>query len=148
MTYKAGFVTFWGRPNTGKSTLLNRILGQKISIVTNKPQTTRRMVKGILSRPDGQIVFIDTPGLHQPIDGLSTFMAKQAQEALQGVDALLYLTTPEKGFHDDLFYLDTLQSLPCPVFLVVNKMDLFSAEVIHTVINTLSASFSFQETMV
>ena len=88
MTFRSGFVTFIGRPNVGKSTLLNRILGTKVSIVSDKPQTTRTQVRGVLNRPDAQVVFVDTPGIHKPVTALGTKLNETANEALSGVDVV------------------------------------------------------------
>src|SRR5580692_4234793 len=89
--YRSGFVAIVGRPNAGKSTLLNRLVGQKVAIVTSKPQTTRNRIQGIVSRPEGQIVFIDTPGLHSPDSALGRQMMHEVAAALEGIDVLLLM---------------------------------------------------------
>jgi GTP-binding protein Era len=109
MSFKSGFVTILGRPNVGKSTFLNKVVGQKVAIVSPKPQTTRKSIKGILNRPDSQVIFVDTPGLHDPVDSLGEFMVKEIQDALEGIDLLLYMTTPEEGWQEDIHYLEQLK---------------------------------------
>ena len=85
---RSGFVTLVGRPNSGKSTLLNQLVGEKISIVTDKPQTTRNVIRGIVTRPEGQIVFLDTPGVHKPIHRMNSLMMKSVRDAMSEVDVL------------------------------------------------------------
>ena len=93
--FKSGFVTIIGRPNVGKSTLLNYIMGEKLSIVSPRPQTTRNNIQTILTTDDYQMVFVDTPGLHKPRHKLGEYMVKVAKDALKEVDLILFLTTPE-----------------------------------------------------
>jgi len=138
MGFKSGFVTILGRPNVGKSTFLNKVVGQKVAIVSPKPQTTRRSIKGILNRPDSQIIFVDTPGLHKPVDSLGEFMIKELQNALEGIDLLLYMTTPEEGWKEDIHYLNQLKNLTNPKFLVINKKDLATEEKILEIVDFLS----------
>ena len=94
--FKSGFVTIIGRPNVGKSTLMNYLVGEKLSIVSSRPQTTRNNIQTILTTKDYQIVFVDTPGMHKPKHKLGEFMMKNAQEALKDVDLVLFMTTAEK----------------------------------------------------
>ena len=143
--FRSGFVAIWGRPNVGKSTLLNAILKCKISIVSDKPQTTRKNIKGILNRPDCQIVFIDTPGLHVPVDPLGGFLYKQWKSAIYDADCLLYLTTPGISVEVDEIYLKEIQDFSHPVLLVINKIDLFKSETIQKTIQEFSQSFSFYD---
>jgi len=143
--FRSGFVAIWGRPNVGKSTLLNAILKCKISIVSDKPQTTRKNIKGILNRPDCQIVFIDTPGLHVPVDPLGAFLSKQWKSSIYDADCLLYLTTPGISVEVDEIYLKEIQDFSHPVLLVINKIDLFKSETIQKTIQEFSQSFSFYD---
>ena len=123
--HKSGFVAIVGRPNVGKSTLLNRLLGQKIAIVSPKPQTTRNRITGIRTRPDSQIVYVDTPGLHQPRGKLGEFMAATAARALEGVDAVVFVTEATAGgVALDEAALAALAEVEAPVLLVLNKIDL------------------------
>ena len=95
---KSGFVSIIGRPNSGKSTLLNRLTGVKVSIVTDKPQTTRRVVRGIITRPEGQITFLDTPGIHKPIHKMNERMMKFVRDSIAQVDLLLLIVDSSAGF--------------------------------------------------
>ena len=122
------FCNHLGRPNVGKSTLLNSILKYKITIVSDKPQTTRKNIKGILNHPDCQIVFIDTPGLHVPVDPLGEFLSNQWKSSLFDADCLLYLTNPGVSVDTDEIYLKEIRNFPHPILLVVNKIDLFKRE--------------------
>ena len=122
--FKSGFITIIGRPNVGKSTLLNNIMNEKLSIVSHKPQTTRNNIQTILTQDDCQIVFVDTPGMHKPKHKLGEYMVKVAEDALKDVDIVLFMTTPEgqlgKG---DVYILEQLKKIKQPVFLIVNKID-------------------------
>ena len=123
--HKSGFVAIVGRANVGKSTLLNRLLGQKIAIVSPKPQTTRNRITGIRTRPDSQIVYVDTPGLHQPRGKLGEFMAATAARALEGVDAVVFVTEATAGgVALDEAALAALAEVEAPVLLALNKIDL------------------------
>ena len=93
--FKSGFITIIGRPNVGKSTLLNHLMGEKLSIVSSRPQTTRNNIQTILTRDNFQIVFVDTPGMHKPKHKLGEYMVKIAKDSMQDVDVVLFLTTPE-----------------------------------------------------
>jgi GTP-binding protein Era len=119
---KSGFITILGRPNVGKSTLLNALLGEKISIVTNKPQTTRELIKGILTREDFQLVFLDTPGFHAPKSKLDEFMNKNISAALTDADLVLFMTEPEPPRAE---VAELVKKIPnCPAILIINKIDL------------------------
>ncbi|MBF0148405.1 MAG: GTPase Era [Magnetococcales bacterium] len=123
--YKSGFVTIAGRPNTGKSTFLNCILGRKVAIVTHKPQTTRTRILGVLHQPGGQIVFLDTPGIHEPGSSrLNRAMVRTARDACRDVDLLLFFVDLPHGLtQEDLNLLHSLPVGKAPIFLVLNKMD-------------------------
>ena len=123
---KSGFVTFVGRPNVGKSTLLNRILGEKVSIVSDKPQTTRTQVRGVLNRPDAQVVFVDTPGIHKPRTLMGERLNTSATEAASGVDVVcLVLDATQPVGRGDTFVAD---SIPSDSVAIVNKVDAASPD--------------------
>ncbi|MBD5806579.1 GTPase Era [Lactobacillus sp. 0.1XD8-4] len=122
--YKSGFVAIIGRPNVGKSTLLNYVVGQKVAIMSNVAQTTRNKIQGIYTSPEAQIVFIDTPGIHKPATKLGDFMEKSALSALDEVDAVLFVVSAtEKRGPGDNFIIERLKKVNQPIFLVVNKID-------------------------
>ncbi|MFC7372540.1 GTPase Era [Fictibacillus iocasae] len=123
--YKSGFVTIIGRPNVGKSTLLNKVIGQKIAIMSDKPQTTRNKIQAVYTRNDAQVIFIDTPGIHKPKHKLGDFMTKIAQQTLNEVDLILFVINADEGYgRGDQFIIDRLENVTSPIFLVVNKIDL------------------------
>jgi len=123
--HRAGFVTIVGRPNVGKSTLLNALLGQKVAVVSPRPQTTRTRIVGIKHLPQAQIVFIDTPGLHEPKGKLGEYMVKTAERAMEAVDSVLFVAeATEDPVLVDERALEPLRVLTCPVFLCLNKADL------------------------
>lgn len=122
--YKSGFVSIIGRPNVGKSTFLNRIIGQKIAIMSDKPQTTRNKIQGVYTENDSQVVFIDTPGIHKPKHKLGDFMVKMAQTTLKEVDIVLFMVNATEGYgRGEEFIIEKLQETKQPVFLVINKID-------------------------
>ena len=122
--YKSGFVTIIGRPNVGKSTLLNQVIGQKIAIMSDKPQTTRNKIQAVYTTDEAQVIFIDTPGIHKPKHKLGDFMTRTAQQTLNEVDLILFVINAEEGYgRGDQFIIDRLQNVQNPVFLVVNKID-------------------------
>jgi GTPase len=122
--FKSGFVTIIGRPNVGKSTLLNHVIGQKIAIMSDKPQTTRNKIQAVYTTEEAQIIFIDTPGIHKPKHKLGDFMTRTAQQTLNEVDLILFVINAEEGYgRGDQFIIDRLQHVNNPVFLVVNKID-------------------------
>lgn len=123
-TYKSGFVAIIGRPNVGKSTLLNQILGQKVVITTDKAQTTRKRIKGILTTEEGQIVFIDTPGVHRPLNKLGEFLMDEAKVALPDADVILFLVDgSEPAGRGDKWIIENLLNTETPILLVLNKLD-------------------------
>ena len=123
--FKSGFVAIIGRPNVGKSTLLNCFVGQKIAIMSDKAQTTRNRIQGVLTTDQAQIVFIDTPGIHKPKHALGDFMVNTAYSALKGVDAVLFVVNAaEKMGPGDRLIMERIQNVKVPVFLVINKIDL------------------------
>jgi GTP-binding protein Era len=144
--FRSGFVAIIGRPNVGKSTLLNRILGEKIVITSDKPQTTRNRVQGIHNLPGAQIVFIDTPGIHQARSRLNRYMLEEALSSVKGVDVVLLLVeadTLSRG-RDDLL-LEVLAGIGVPVILAVNKIDLVRKETLLEGIAAHASLFPFRE---
>lgn len=122
--YKSGFVALIGRPNVGKSTLLNYMVGQKVAIMSNVAQTTRNKIQGIYTSDEAQIVFIDTPGIHKPQTRLGDFMERSALSALDEVDAILFVVPAnEKRGAGDNFIIERLKKVQQPIYLVVNKID-------------------------
>lgn len=143
--FKSGFVSIVGRPNVGKSTLLNRILNEKIVAVSDKPQTTRNNIRGILSDDDSQIVFLDTPGIHEAQTRLNRSMVDAAYSAMSGVDLLL-LVIDATAIRDDVFIREVAAKANCPVFLVLNKVDLVEPrDKLLTLIASLSKLYKFAE---
>lgn len=129
--FKSGFVAIVGRPNVGKSTFMNYVLGQKIAIMSDKAQTTRNKIQGVYTKEDAQIVFLDTPGIHKPKHELGEFMVKSAYSALKEVDAVLFMVNvSEKRGPGDDFIIEKLKGIKTPIFLVVNKIDLVTPEVL------------------
>jgi len=126
--FKSGFVAIVGRPNVGKSTLLNSLIGQKIAITSNKPQTTRNRILGILSRDDAQILFLDTPGIHAARSPLNRYMVDQARAACEDVDMILWLVEADRPAAEDELILGHLARLNTPVVLGINKVDLVPRE--------------------
>ncbi|NPV26845.1 MAG: GTPase Era [Firmicutes bacterium] len=127
MSGRSGFVSIIGRPNVGKSTLLNHLVGHKIAIISDKPQTTRNRIQGVYTTSRGQAIFIDTPGIHKPKHKLGEYMVKVAQRCLKEVDLILYVVDASSRFGPgEQYILDNLQGIKTPVFLVVNKIDLIS----------------------
>jgi GTP-binding protein Era len=144
--FHSGFVSLIGRPNVGKSTLLNSILGQKIAITSNKPQTTRNRILGIHNVEGGQILFLDTPGIHKARGRLNKFMVDQALAACADVDVILFLVEandPPGG--GDEFIIELLSRSQIPVVLVINKMDLVPRERLLPLMATYAARFPFRE---
>ena len=124
---KSGFVTIVGRPNVGKSTLMNTAIGEKIAIVSEKPQTTRTRIQGIYTSPEGQIIFIDTPGIHKPKHLLGEYMVKVSTRSLEEVDLIYYMTDVSRSFGGgEQFILNQLKDATVPIFLLVNKIKTFS----------------------
>ena len=140
--FKSGFVAIVGRPNVGKSTFMNYVLGQKIAIMSDKAQTTRNKIQGVYTNQDCQIVFLDTPGIHKPKHELGNFMVESAYSALKEVDAVLFMVNAaEKRGPGDDFIIEKLKKIKTPVFLVLNKIDLISPD------ELLNRVESYQETI-
>ncbi len=145
--FRSGYVSIMGRPNVGKSTLLNTLLGEKISIVTPRPQTTRKRITGIRTTENSQIVFIDTPGIHKPHHPLGEFMVKEAKEALKDVDLVLFMVEPRFPGHADMLIIDLLRETlkGRPVLLVINKVDLVKKAELLPVIDEYSRLYTFDD---
>jgi len=143
---KSGFVSLIGRPNVGKSTLLNTIINQKIAITSNKPQTTRNIIQGIYNEDGYQIVFVDTPGIHKPLNKLGKVLNKEAQSLTKDVDAILLVVDAKDGIGTgDKKIIDSLKGTNSPVILVLNKIDKMSKEEILESINTYKNFYQFSE---
>ena len=142
---KSGFVSIVGRPNAGKSTLINTIIGEKVAIVSDKAHTTRNNIEGIYNDEESQIIFIDTPGVHKPIQTLGKYMNKQAYYSLEDADIILFMIdVSEKFGKGDKFILDKLKEHD-NVFLILNKVDKIKKEKLFPIIEELSKEFNFKE---
>ncbi|WP_298594369.1 GTPase Era [uncultured Mitsuokella sp.] len=143
-THKSGFIAVIGRPNVGKSTLVNTLIGQKIAIMSDKPQTTRNRILCILTEPDAQYIFLDTPGIHKPKHKLGEYMVKAAEGTLKEVDAILFVVdATEKMGVGERYILERLQATKKPVILVVNKIDLIERKQALPIIAGYTAVYSF-----
>ena len=145
-SFKSGFVSIIGRPNVGKSTFLNHVIGQKIAIMSDKPQTTRNKIQGVYTENEAQVVFIDTPGIHKPKHKLGDFMMKVAQNTLKEVDIVLFMINAEEGFgRGDEFIIERLQSTTTPVFLVIDKIDQIHPDQLLKLIDQYKNLYDFKE---
>jgi len=143
---KSGFVSFIGRPNVGKSTLLNSIMGRKVAITSNKPQTTRNIIQGIYNEEDTQIVFVDTPGIHKPTHKLGKVLNRQAYYSMDDVDVILMLTDASQSFGPgDKYVIEKLKEYNKPVLLILNKIDKIKKEDILLKINEYKDLYDFKE---
>ncbi|QZN93866.1 GTPase Era [Limosilactobacillus panis] len=144
--YKSGFVALIGRPNVGKSTLLNYIVGQKVAIMSNVAQTTRNKIQGIYTSPKAQIVFIDTPGVHKPVTKLGDFMERSTLSALDEVDAVVYVVSAsEKRGPGDNFIIEKLRQVKKPIYLVVNKIDQVHPNELPDIVDQYKNDLSFKQ---
>lgn len=144
--YKSGFAALIGRPNVGKSTLMNRLIGQKIAITSNKPQTTRNRIQTVLTLEEGQIVFLDTPGIHKSRNKLGDYMVNVAEGTLKDVDVVCYLVEPSNFIGaGDRHILQCLKKIKTPVILVINKVDTVKREEILPFIDTYRKEYDFAE---
>lgn len=144
--HKSGFISIIGRPNVGKSTFLNRVIGQKIAIMSDKPQTTRNKVQGVLTTNDAQYIFIDTPGIHKPKHKLGDFMMKVAQNTLKEVDVILFMVNAVEGYgRGEEFILEKFQSIRTPIFLVINKIDQVHPDELLNIIESYKEKYNFSE---
>lgn len=144
--HKSGFISIIGRPNVGKSTFLNRVIGQKIAIMSDKPQTTRNKVQGVLTTDDAQFIFIDTPGIHKPKHKLGDFMMKVAQNTLKEVDAIIFMVNAEEGFgKGEEFILEKFQTVNTPIILVINKIDLIHPDQLLPIMDSYKEKYDFSD---
>ncbi len=144
--FRSGYVSILGRPNVGKSTFLNAILGEKVAIVTSKPQTTRNRIIGVKTTPSAQIVFIDTPGIHKPKGRLGEFMVKEAMESLKEVDIVLLMVEPQKPGTEETAIIDLFkQRKNLTVFLLINKIDTIRKSELLPIIEKYSLLYPFDE---
>lgn len=143
---RSGFVSLVGRPNVGKSTLLNQIIGKKVAITSNKPQTTRNMIQGIYNEEDTQIVFVDTPGIHKPSHKLGKYLNRQAYYSIDDVDIILFLVdASEELGGGDRYIIEKLKETEKPVILVLNKIDRLSKDDLFQKINDYKDLYPFRE---
>ncbi|HLS22507.1 MAG TPA: GTPase Era [Pseudogracilibacillus sp.] len=146
--FKSGFVTLVGRPNVGKSTLLNDLIGEKVSIVSDKIQTTRNRIHGIYTDEEAQIIFVDTPGVHKPRHELGDTMVTTSLQTLRDVDVVLFIIDAKEGYGPgDEFIIEKLKEIDLPVFLVINKIDLVHPDELLPLITEYNDKFSFAETV-
>ena len=144
--YKSGFVTLIGRPNVGKSTLMNYLIGQKIAITSNKPQTTRNRIQTVLTREEGQIIFVDTPGIHKAKNKLGAYMVGVAERTLNEVDAALWLVEPTTFIGAGERHIAAqLKKVKTPVLLVINKIDMVKKEEVLAAISAYKDIYDFAE---
>jgi len=146
MAFRAGFVAIVGRPNAGKSSLVNTLVGQKVSIVAPKPQTTRNRIQGIVNREDAQIVLVDTPGIHKPASALNRMMMDELSHALEGIDILSLMVDAAAPFgRGDRFALDWVKRFAGPVFLLLNKVDRMKKPLLLPLVDRYRHEFDFTE---
>ncbi|MDA8352239.1 MAG: GTPase Era [Firmicutes bacterium] len=144
--FKSGFVALIGRPNVGKSTLLNHVLGRKVAIMSDKPQTTRNQIRGVYTTDTEQVVFLDTPGIHKPKSRLGDWMVKSARDTFAEVDVILFLVDAKEGMGGgDRYIMEQLEGIRTPVFLVVNKIDQVHPDQLLPLIDSYRKQFQFQE---
>lgn len=143
--FRSGFVSISGRPNVGKSTFLNAVLGQKVSIVTSRAQTTRNRIIGIKNMRGAQLIFVDTPGIHMPRHGLGEHMVKEAWQALRDVDVVLYMVEPRIPAEADVSIIGRLRGLKKPVILLVNKTDTVKKPELLPIMDAYGALYPFEE---
>ncbi|WP_312651041.1 GTPase Era [Proteiniclasticum sp.] len=144
--FKSGFITVVGRPNVGKSTLINHLMGAKLSIVSNKPQTTRKNLNAIYTDDESQIIFVDTPGIHKAQNKLGEYMVNVAKDTLNQVDLVIFITTPNGMVHPgDAKIMEELKGLKTPVFLLVNKTDEFTQDKVAKTLENYAREVDFAE---
>lgn len=144
--HKSGFVSIIGRPNVGKSTFVNRVIGHKIAIMSDKAQTTRNKIQGVMTRDDAQIIFIDTPGIHKPKHKLGDYMMKVAKNTLSEIDAIMFMVNAnEETGRGDEYIIEMLKNVKTPVFLVLNKIDLVHPDELMPKIEEYQSYMDFTE---
>jgi len=145
-SFRSGFVTIVGRPNVGKSTLINQIIGEKVSIISDKIQTTRHTIHGILTDEDMQLILIDTPGIHKPKHKLGDYMVDVSINTLNDVDLVLFMVNATEGYgKGDEFILKQLNKIDSPIFLLINKVDLIHPDELFSIIDTYKDTCDFEE---
>ncbi|MDK8232304.1 GTPase Era [Staphylococcus lugdunensis] len=144
--HKSGFVSIIGRPNVGKSTFVNRVIGHKIAIMSDKAQTTRNKIQGVMARDDAQIIFIDTPGIHKPKHKLGDYMMRVAKNTLSEIDAIMFMVNVNEDIgRGDEYIMDMLRNVKTPVFLVLNKIDLVHPDSLMPRIEAYQKYMNFTE---
>jgi GTP-binding protein Era len=144
--FRSGFVTLLGRPNVGKSTLINRLVGHKVSIVTSRPQTTRNRIQGIVNRPNAQIVIVDTPGVHRADTALARQMMNEVNHALEGIDILVLMIDASEGLrHEDRLALERAREHRGPLFLLLNKIDRMPKSALLPLLEACAKEANFTE---
>lgn len=144
--HKSGFVSIIGRPNVGKSTFVNRVIGHKIAIMSDKAQTTRNKIQGVMTRDDAQIIFIDTPGIHKPKHKLGDYMMRMAKNTLSEIDAIMFMVNVNEDIgRGNEYIMDMLRNVKTPVFLVLNKIDLVHPDSLMPRIEAYQKYMNFTE---
>ena len=144
--HKSGFVSIIGRPNVGKSTFVNRVIGHKIAIMSDKAQTTRNKIQGVMTRDDAQIIFIDTPGIHKPKHKLGDYMMRVAKNTLSEIDAIMFMVNVNEDIgRGDEYIMEMLKNVKTPIFLVLNKIDLVHPDTLMPKIEQYQSYMDFTE---
>ncbi|MDV2581019.1 GTPase Era [Alkalibacillus haloalkaliphilus] len=144
--FHSGFIAIVGRPNVGKSTFMNRVIGEKIAIMSDKPQTTRNKIQGVLTTDDAQFIFIDTPGIHKPKHRLGDFMNRSAINTLNEVDVIMFMVNADEGYgKGDEFIIEKLKDVNNPVVLVINKIDQVHPDQLLPIIDTYREKMDFND---
>lgn len=145
-SFKSGFISIIGRPNVGKSTFMNRVIGEKIAIMSDKAQTTRNKIQGVYTSEEAQLVFLDTPGIHKPKHKLGNFMVNTAEQTLNEVDLVLFMINAKEGFgRGDEFIINMLQKVKQPVYLIINKIDQVHPDELLPIIEEYRTKYEFEE---
>ncbi|MBF2135942.1 GTPase Era [Staphylococcus epidermidis] len=144
--HKSGFVSIIGRPNVGKSTFVNRVIGHKIAIMSDKAQTTRNKIQGVMTRDDAQIIFIDTPGIHKPVHKLGDYMMRVAKNTLSEIDAIMFMVNVNEDIgRGDEYIMEMLKNVKTPIFLVLNKIDLIHPDTLMPKIEQYQSYMDFTD---
>ena len=144
--HKSGFVSIIGRPNVGKSTFVNRVIGHKIAIMSDKAQTTRNKIQGVMTRDDAQIIFIDTPGIHKPKHKLGDYMMRVAKNTLSEIDAIMFMVNVNEDIgRGDEYIMEMLKNVKTPIFLVLNKIDLVHPDTLMPKIEQYQSYMDFTD---
>lgn len=144
--HKSGFVSIIGRPNVGKSTFVNRVIGHKIAIMSDKAQTTRNKIQGVMTRDDAQIIFIDTPGIHKPKHKLGDYMMRVAKNTLSEIDAIMFMVNVNEDIgRGDEYIMEILKNVKTPIFLVLNKIDLVHPDTLMPKIEQYQSYMDFTD---